>query len=140
MTIMNRINKLRPAIYRNVVDALYVDENSEETMRYFSGYFAPNTTLMVCRNRQFLITDAAHKEEAEKTATDFEVFVIDENTTVEDIIIDEVLPSQSIKRLGYESKLSSTEFVDAAKPVLRKHGVSFVDVTNTVERIKKTVD
>ncbi|MDL2220897.1 aminopeptidase P family N-terminal domain-containing protein [Eubacteriales bacterium OttesenSCG-928-N14] len=138
--MINRINKLRPALYRSVIDALYVHSNSEDTMRYFSNYHAPNTMLLIGRNRCFLITDAVHKEEAEQAAPDFEVYVADENRSPIEIIIEEALPSQSIKRLGYEPEFTPEAFVADAKAALRPHGIGLVNCASTVERLKKTVE
>jgi Xaa-Pro aminopeptidase len=99
-----RLTALRQTLTPKSPDAIWIVQ--PENRRYLSGFKAIDTqinessgSLLITRNKAFLITDSRYTIEAEREAADFEVITLKKDLTTD---LSGLLSRLKIKTLGFE--------------------------------------
>lgn len=131
--INNRLQKLRPLIVQQNLDALLVSKI--ENYRYLSGFTGSSGWLLISRNQAILATDFRYTQQAKKEAPDFNIIQVEGN-------VDDWLPGLASefrwRRLGVEADFVPFAVYHRIGKIIKskKFNVALIPTTNLVEKLR----
>ncbi len=128
-----RIEKLRQYMIEQDLDGFFI--YSKENRQYFTKFTGSNGFVLITHDKNLLMTDSRYTEQATMQAAHFEVITYNLSPFEP---LKEMIGSQGVKRVGYESKLLDDYTIRGLGDILSDVAwVPTVDVGIKIRRVKE---
>lgn len=117
---------------REVLDELNLDAfyiNYIPNIRYISGFSGSSAGILICKNKNYFITDFRYKDQSAAEVKGFEIII---NYKIQDEL-NNIFNSEKCKRVGFES--SRTIFSNAEGFGKNFEGVEMIPVFERIEKL-----
>src|SRR5260221_6311858 len=123
----SRIEKIRDILDELNLDAFYI--NYIPNIRYLSGFSGSSGAVIICKDKNYFITDFRYKSQSAEEVKGFEI-IINYKTYDE---LKNIFNSEGCKRVGFESSHTVYSAVEGFGKVLE--GVEMVPVFERIEKL-----
>lgn len=127
-----RIRELLFQFSEDRLDALFIIK--KENRRYLSGFTGSSGSLLITKEKNFILTDSRYHIQVEREAPDFQLLDITSNFQKPFSMI---IKQEKIKRLGFESNyLSFWRYQELKKLLIRTKLIPVIDLVENLRILK----